>query len=69
MDLRHSVGAVVVVSLWAERCTSSSFAQQAVNYGITTAPELLSLANGWREWARDPDAVFVVLHGEVLARS
>jgi ubiquinone/menaquinone biosynthesis C-methylase UbiE len=54
--------------LWAERCLTSSFARQAVEYGITTASEMQRLAGGWREWARHPDGVFVVLHGEVVAR-
>ena len=53
--------------LWAERCVSSSLATQAVAYGIADAPELASVAAGWRSWADQPDAVFVVLHGEVLA--
>jgi hypothetical protein len=54
--------------LWAERCVASSFGHQAIQYGIATATELASLADGWRAWAGDPDAVFVVLHGEVIAR-
>ena len=54
--------------LWAERCTGSSFAEQAVAYGIATAGELDELAAAWRSWADEPDAVFVVLHGELLAR-
>jgi ubiquinone/menaquinone biosynthesis C-methylase UbiE len=54
--------------LWAERCVSSSFAHQAVDYGIATAAELASVAGGWRAWAEDPDAVFVVVHGEVIGR-
>jgi SAM-dependent methyltransferase len=55
-------------ALWAERCTSSSFAKQAVDYGIATAADLATIAEGWRAWAGDPGAVFVVVHGEVLAR-
>jgi len=54
--------------MWADRCVDSSFAQQAVDYGISTVDELESIAEGWREWARDDDAVFVVPHGEILAR-
>jgi 2-polyprenyl-3-methyl-5-hydroxy-6-metoxy-1,4-benzoquinol methylase len=54
--------------LWAERCLSSSFGHQAIRYGIATAAELASIADGWRAWAGDPDAVFVVLHGEIIAR-
>jgi 2-polyprenyl-3-methyl-5-hydroxy-6-metoxy-1,4-benzoquinol methylase len=54
--------------LWAERTVGSSFADQAVAYGIASADELASIANGWREWAGQPDAVFVVPHGEIVAR-
>ena len=54
--------------LWADRCLSSSFAEQAVAYGLSTTDEMALLAAGWRSWAGDPDAVFVVLHGELVAR-
>ncbi|HEX3425163.1 MAG TPA: methyltransferase domain-containing protein [Acidimicrobiales bacterium] len=54
--------------LWAERCLASSFAQQAVTYGFATAEDLESLAAGWRRWAGEPDGVFIVVHGELLAR-
>jgi SAM-dependent methyltransferase len=54
--------------LWAERCTDSALAGQAVEHGLATAAELAELAQGWREWVQQPDGWFVVLHGEVLAR-
>jgi SAM-dependent methyltransferase len=54
--------------VWADRCIDSSFAKQAVDYGISTADELASLAQGFREWAKDDDAIFVVPHGEILGR-
>lgn len=53
---------------WADRTVASSFAEQAVAYGVATAAELASIADGWREWAQEPDAVFIVVHGELLAR-
>ena len=53
--------------LWADRCTSSSFAEQAVAYGLSTTDELADLADGWRAWAAAEDALIVLLHGEVLA--
>jgi len=53
--------------LWAERCVSSSFAQQAVDYGIASAAELASVADGWRIWGQDPEALFIAIHGEVIA--
>lgn len=54
--------------LWADRCTGSSFADQAVAYGIASADEMAHLADAWRAWATHPDAVFAVVHGELLAR-
>ena len=55
-------------ALWAERCISSSFAEQAVAYGIATTAELEAIVAGWRTWAEDSDALFIAVHGEVLAR-
>jgi SAM-dependent methyltransferase len=54
--------------VWAERCLTSSFAEQALRYGLATAGDLESLAAGWRAWAREPDGVFIVPHGELLVR-
>lgn len=62
-DTRHWWG-----ELWAERTVASSFAEQAVAYGVAKEGELSAVAAGWREWATDPDAVFMVPHGEILAR-
>jgi len=53
---------------WAQRTTSSAFAHQAVEYGIATAAELEQVAAGWRSWGALPDAVFIVVSGEILAR-
>jgi ubiquinone/menaquinone biosynthesis C-methylase UbiE len=55
-------------SLWAERTVQSAFAEQALEYGLSDAAELESIADGWRRWAEQPDGVFIVVHGEVLAR-
>jgi ubiquinone/menaquinone biosynthesis C-methylase UbiE len=54
--------------VWAERTVGSSFAEQAVAYGIATAGELAAVSAGWREWAESPAAVFIVPHGELIAR-
>lgn len=53
---------------WAERTVASSLAEQALEYGFSTRGELEQIAEGWKEWAEQPDAVFVVMHVEVLAR-
>ena len=54
--------------LWAERTVASSFAEQAVRYGIAAPAEMEDLAAGWRDWAARPQGLFVVPHVEVLAR-
>lgn len=53
--------------LWADRCVESSFAAQAVDYGLATRAELESLATAWRRWAIEPDACMLVPHGELIA--
>ena len=52
---------------WAERCLTSSFGQQAVEYGYVTTAEMQEIAAGWREWAADPDGYFHFIHGEAIA--
>jgi ubiquinone/menaquinone biosynthesis C-methylase UbiE len=53
--------------LWADRVELSSFAEQAIGYGLSDSSELASIAEAWRQWAVDPGAMFVVLGVEVLA--
>jgi SAM-dependent methyltransferase len=55
--------------LWAERTVASSLADQAVEYGVATRDELADVAGGFRDWAARPDGTFVLLHGEIVARS
>ncbi|HXX89466.1 MAG TPA: methyltransferase domain-containing protein [Acidimicrobiales bacterium] len=54
--------------LWAERVQRSDFASQALEYGMSDPGELASIADAWRRWAAAPDGVFVVTHGEIIAR-
>ncbi len=54
--------------LWADRVVDSAFAAQAVEYGLADAAELAAMATAFRRWADSDDGVFVVVHGEVLAR-
>ena len=54
-------------SLWAERVRSTSLAEQAKDYGLSTDAELDDLASAFEQWSTDPDAIFVVPHVEVLA--
>jgi ubiquinone/menaquinone biosynthesis C-methylase UbiE len=53
---------------WAARTSpSSSFGQQAVEYGYATADGLGAIADGWRRWAEHDGACFFVPHGEIIA--
>jgi ubiquinone/menaquinone biosynthesis C-methylase UbiE len=54
--------------LWADRVRSSSFGEQAVAYGLSDQRELDEIGAAFERWAVAPNGVFVVLHGEVLAR-
>ena len=54
--------------LWAERVTSSAFAEQAVRYGLADDVALEALAEAWRAWGGQEAGWFSVLHGELVAR-
>ena len=53
--------------LWADRVRTSEYARQSLEYGLTDRAELDGIAGAFREWAADPDGLFIVVHGEVLA--
>ncbi len=53
---------------WADRCLSTAFARQAVEYGYADRDELEWIAAGWRAWADNPDAYFHYVHGQALAQ-
>ncbi|MFN8019093.1 MAG: methyltransferase domain-containing protein [Acidimicrobiales bacterium] len=53
--------------LWADRVLHSSFGEQALAYGLSTADELADLSDAWRAWAAAPNAFFAVPHVEVIA--
>jgi ubiquinone/menaquinone biosynthesis C-methylase UbiE len=54
--------------LWADRAVASSFADQALEYGLSTPEELAGIASAWRDWAAADDGLMVLVHGEVVAR-
>ena len=53
---------------WAERTLTSNIAAKSLEYGLASRSELESIADGWRVWGRDPDAVFCFAHTEIVAR-
>ncbi len=52
---------------WAARTLESGVASRAVELGLATRAELADMADAWRAWARQPDAWFSAVHGEILA--
>lgn len=55
--------------LWADRVMGSAFTDQVLELGLSDRDELEAIGEAFREWAAHPDAVFVCVHGEVLARA
>ena len=53
---------------WVGRVTTSSFAEQAVAYGLADRDELAAMAEGWRRWRDADDGWLAMTHGELLIR-
>jgi ubiquinone/menaquinone biosynthesis C-methylase UbiE len=53
---------------WADRALHSTFAQHALDHGITDRAGLERISAGWREWAASEDGWFFMPHGEIIAR-
>jgi ubiquinone/menaquinone biosynthesis C-methylase UbiE len=53
---------------WAGRATASSFAEQALAYGLATRAELEDIAAAWLRWGAADDGWLGMLHGELLIR-
>lgn len=54
--------------LWADRVVKSTFAASATAEGHATQEQLERIADGWRSFAADEDAWFVIPNGEILCR-
>lgn len=55
--------------LWAERVVASGMGAQALEAGLCTEDELAHIAAAWHRWGRADDGIFIVVHGEVVARA
>lgn len=52
----------------ADRYGGEVFAEQAIELGASP-DAVASIADAWRRWGEHPDAWFVIVHGELLARA
>ena len=53
---------------WVERSVHSSFARQALEYGLSTAEELADISDAWAWWRDQPDGYLAMMHTEALCR-
>ena len=51
----------------ADRCAGEAFSAQAAELGLDRT-DIAEIVEGWRRWADEPDAWFLIPHGELLAR-
>jgi ubiquinone/menaquinone biosynthesis C-methylase UbiE len=52
--------------MWADRIKQSEFRQNALQGGYATEEQLDLVENAWRDFAKIEDAVFTLVHGEML---
>ncbi|GAO50632.1 UbiE family methyltransferase [Saitoella complicata NRRL Y-17804] len=55
-------------NMWADRTLGSIFARKVIESGQITQDGLEDVAATWREWGKQEDGWFVLLHGEVVCR-
>jgi ubiquinone/menaquinone biosynthesis C-methylase UbiE len=51
----------------AARVEGATFTSQAASIGVSEE-QVRAIAHGWRRWATEPDAWFMIPHGELLAQ-
>lgn len=54
--------------IWTERLTESGFVESAVGGGYCEREELEGLAQAWKEWGKEEDGWFCVLHGDIVCK-
>eukprot|EP00924_Labyrinthula_sp_SR-Ha-C_P006255 augustus_masked-scaffold_31-processed-gene-1.13-mRNA-1 protein AED:0.00 eAED:0.00 QI:469/1/1/1/1/1/2/151/274 len=53
---------------WSERILKSSFAKQAIEYGLADQAELERLSEGWKKFAERKDGIYIYVHGEIIVK-
>jgi len=53
---------------WDQRTMESPFHKYALEGGHCTESDLKEIAEAWREWGKDEDGWFTILHGEIICR-
>jgi len=54
--------------MWADRIVGSSFRSNAIESGLACQDDLEKLREVWKEYAKNEDAWFSLLHGEIIIR-
>lgn len=55
--------------MWADRILESALTRQLLDSGMATGADLQEISDAWKRWADDGDGMFLVPHGEILARA
>ena len=51
------------------RAVESSFAGQAIDYGLSDRAELESISNAWQWWSEQDDGFFEMVHTEAIGHN
>lgn len=54
-------------NLWEARALTSRFTEEVLERDLATRAELEDISRAWKAWGADPDAMFIMTHGELLA--
>ena len=55
-----------IAGIWRSTAEGEAFTAQAAALGVP-ASEVSQIAEAWRAWGREPGAMFVIPHAELLA--
>ncbi len=53
--------------LWQKRALTSRFTEEVLERELAGQDELEAISHAWQAWGSDPDAMFIMTHGELLA--
>jgi len=54
--------------LWADRTVGSAFATGALEKRVATNEELMKASQAWRNWGKEENGWFALMHGELICR-
>ncbi|EMC96614.1 hypothetical protein BAUCODRAFT_122602 [Baudoinia panamericana UAMH 10762] len=68
MVLRYTGAPEALGAAWPARVSEGSLAERVVDIGAASRERLTEYAEAWRQWIDDEDGLFMLMHGQVIAR-